>query len=64
MNNRAHELRAALPDLAERTQGQLLELFNDCTPERAFMAARAAGEVYSVLVRLGSELERGEARAA
>ena len=64
MNDRAHNLRAALPHLADRTQGQLLELFKDCTPERAFIAARAASEVYSVLVRLGSELERGEPKAA
>ncbi|GAB3377141.1 hypothetical protein GCM10027431_32720 [Lysobacter rhizosphaerae] len=64
MNDKAHALRAALPDLAERTQGQLLELFNDATPDRAYIAARAAHEVYTVLVRLGGELERGEPKAA
>lgn len=64
MNDRAHELRATLPDLAERTQAQLLELHHDTSAERAFIAARAAAEVYATLVRLGVELERGEAKAA
>lgn len=64
MNDRAHRLRATLPDLADRTHGQLLELFNDTTPERAFIAARAAYEVYTLLVSMGSELERGEPKVA
>lgn len=58
MNDRAHSLRAALPDLAERTHAQLHELFKDTTPDKAYIAARAAAEVYAALVALGSELER------
>lgn len=64
MNARAEQLRAALPMLADRTHGQLTELHRDTTADRAHIAARAAHEVYVALLRLGNELERGEAEAA
>lgn len=53
-----HQLRAALIPLAERTSAQLHELHKDTTAERAFIAARAANEVYVTLMRLGVELDR------
>lgn len=56
----AHQLRACLPDLADRTHGQILELFNDPTPDRCDLMRRALHEVATACARLGSELERGE----
>ena len=64
MNDTAHALWASLPLLAERTEAQLIELHKDCTSERAFIASRAAYEVYVSLRRLGGELGRGEVKAA
>ncbi|KGM55373.1 hypothetical protein N799_07280 [Lysobacter arseniciresistens ZS79] len=56
MNDLSHQLRACLVPLADRTQGQLYELFNDTTEERADMAARAVYEVYTTLRRLSASL--------
>lgn len=53
-----HELRACLLPLGERTQAQLAELHRDTTAERAYVAARAAHEVYVTLIRLATALER------
>ena len=58
MNLRANQLRACLPELADRTHGQLCDLHKDTTEERADIAARSAYEVYTVLRRLASELQR------
>jgi hypothetical protein len=58
MKDDTHDLRMVLPDLADRTHGQLLELFNATTAERAFLAAQQLHQVYSVLMRLGAALER------
>lgn len=54
----AHQLRAALIPLAERTSAQLHELHKDPTGDRAFIAAQAAAEVYAHLIRFGTELDR------
>jgi len=53
-----HELRAALPMLGDRAQGQLHDLHRETTSERCFTAARAASELYTHLMRLGIELDR------
>lgn len=60
MTTLAHQLRACLPDLADRTQSQLYELRNDPTLERCDVVYRALAEVATVIRRLGVELERGE----
>jgi hypothetical protein len=52
----AHNLRACLPDLAERTQQQLVQLHGDCTVERCDLMVRALHEVSTVCRRLGAEL--------
>lgn len=57
----AHELRAILIELAERTSSQLVELFKDTTPERCDLMVRQLHEVSSVCRRLGCELIEGEA---
>jgi hypothetical protein len=56
----AHELRASLIELAERTYSQLVELFKDTTPERCDLKVRQLHEVSSVCRRLGSEVTEGE----
>lgn len=56
----AHELRAGLIELAERTYGQLIELFKDTTPERCDLMVRELHEVSTVCRRLGSELIQGD----
>ena len=57
---RAHELRASLIELAERTYGQLFELFKDTTPERCDLMVRNLHEVSTVCRQLCSELVQGE----
>ena len=57
---RAHELRASLIELGERTYGQLVELFKDTTPERCDLMVRNLHEVSSVCRQLCSELAQGE----
>lgn len=56
----AHELRASLIELAERTYSQLVDLFKDTTPERCDVMVRQLHEVSSVCRLLGSELAEGE----
>lgn len=60
MTVRAHELRACLPGLAERTHCQLTQLFQDCTPDRCDLIARALHEVATTVRQLATELERGD----
>ena len=57
---RAHELRACLVELAERTYAQLIELFKDATPERCDLMVRALHEASTVCRQLGSELTQGD----
>lgn len=57
---RAHQLRASLVELAERTYGQLIELFKDTTPERCDLMARHLHEVTTVCRQLCAELTQGE----
>lgn len=54
----AHRLRNDLLRLADRTHGQLVDLHRDTTGERAFNAASAVHEVWVLLMRLGTELDR------
>lgn len=54
----AHQLRAALIQLGDRTQGQLHDLHRDTSADRCFIAAQAVTEVYTTLLRLGAELDR------
>ena len=57
-STRVADLRAQLPDLAERTHGQLLELYNNATPDRCDLMVRALSEVATSCRRLSSELSR------
>ena len=57
---RAHELRASLVELAERTYGQLVELFKGTTPERCALMVRNLHEVSTVCRQLCSERAQGE----
>lgn len=57
---KAHELRASLPGLAERTEAQLATLHADPTPDRCDLLVRALAEVATTVRRLGVELQRGE----
>lgn len=56
----AHQLRACLPDLAERTREQLFHLHGDVTVERCDLMVCALHEVATVCRRLSAELQRGE----
>lgn len=58
------DLRACLPDLAERTREQLFLLHGDPTPDRCDLMARALQDVASVCRRLSAELRQGEQRTA
>jgi len=60
MTVKAHELRACLPALSERTQAQLATLYDDPTPDRCDLLVRALHEVATTVRRLGVELARGE----
>lgn len=57
---RAHELRASLVELAERTYGQLIELFKDTTPERCDLMVRDLHQVSTVCRQLSAELIQGD----
>ncbi|GAB3356153.1 hypothetical protein [Lysobacter tyrosinilyticus] len=56
----AHNLRACLPGLAERTREQLFQLYGELTPERCDLMVIALQEVATVCRRLCAELQRGE----
>lgn len=60
MSPLAHNLRACLPELAERTREQLFHLHGDLTPERCELMVVALHEVATVCRRIGAELQRGE----
>ena len=60
MTVKAHELRACLPGLSERTQAQLAALHADPCPDRCDLLVRALAEVATTVRRLGVELQRGE----
>lgn len=60
MNEQAHSLRAALPDLADQVQGQLINLYNDPTPDRCDRMIRSLSDTATTCARLRAELQRGE----
>ena len=60
MSPLAHNLRACLPDLADRTHDQLRLLFEDPTPDRCDLMVRALHEVETTCRQLCAELLRGE----
>ena len=53
-----NKYRNRLKTLAERTHGQLLELYNNATPDRCDLMVRALSEVATSCRRLSSELSR------
>lgn len=60
MNALAHQLRACLPELADRTHDQLRHLFEDPSPDRCDWMVRELAEVTTVVRRLQAELLHGE----
>lgn len=60
MNDLAHQLRACLPALADRTNEQLQQLASDPTADRCDWMIRAIAEVSTAVYRLRTELQRGE----
>lgn len=59
MTTRAHELRACLPNLADRTHDQLRLLFEDPTRDRCDLMVMALHEVATVCRQLATELRHG-----
>lgn len=60
MNVCAHELRACLLELGDRTREQLADLHADCTVDRCELMVRCLAEVSTVVRRLATELAEGD----
>lgn len=60
MNVAAHELRSRLVELAERTYGQLIDLFKDTTVERCELMVRDLHHVSVHCRQLADQIQRGE----
>lgn len=55
-----HPIATRLPDLADLTRSQLLELAREPSADRCDWMLRALAEVSTVVRRLQTELERGD----